>query len=215
MLAATSRFTILLCALLLFAIINPLFEEIGFQRAQVVLNLSFTFILFSGIFAVSRTRKSFFIVLIMGMIALALMWLKPFLPDWNVELCVKILLAFYFLLIAIIILKSVLQNEKVTWEKISAALCVYLLIGIVWAFFYSIADALDAESFKLEQNTFSPFVYFSMITLTSVGYGDIVPITPLARSLAFVEAITGQIYLTVLVSRLVSLHIVHASDNTA
>jgi hypothetical protein len=57
--------------------------------------------------------------------------------------------------------------------------------------------------------------YFSFITLTTVGYGDIVPHSPAARTLAALEAITGQIYLTVLVARLVGLHIVHAHTSKA
>ena len=208
------RFSMLLFALLFLAILNPLLEEIGFIKAQILLNISFTFILLSGIYAVSKTRKALFVVATMGLLPATMMWLRPFFPGWNVQLSVEILLAFYFLLIAMAILMNVLKDERVTWEKISAALCVYFLIGLVWAFFYSIGSRLDPESFHLNGHDFSQFVYYSMITLTTVGYGDITPLTPFTRALAFVEAITGQFYLTVLVARLVGLHIVHASEST-
>jgi len=210
MLLSQIRFSALLITLLLFAVLNPLLEEIGLIRAQILLNISFTMILLSGTYAVTNTRRAFFSVMLLALSPVILMWFNLFF-GWNVKLTIEILLATYFLVIAILILRRVLKDEKVTGEKISAALCVYFMLGILWAFFYSIASNLRPGSIVAAGSGFSQFVYYSMITLTTVGYGDITPVAPLTRSLAFVEAITGQFYLTVLVARLVGLHIVHAA----
>jgi voltage-gated potassium channel len=210
---ARMRFSILLGTLLFLALLSPLLEELGFVRAQILLNLSIILILLSGAYAVANTKKAFLIILLLALCPVILMFLKPYVP-WSVQLAVEISVAIFFVMIAAMLLRTVLKNERVTWEKISAALCFYFLIGIIWAFFYYMIYNFHPESIRLAGNAtdFSPFVYYSMITLTTVGYGDITPVSPFTRSLAFVEAIIGQFYLAVLVARLVGLHIVHASD---
>jgi hypothetical protein len=102
----------------------------------------------------------------------------------------------------------------VTADKIYGALCVYLLIGLTWGFMFLTLEGVQPGSFSLGQGQPNgiakdpaTLVYFSFVTLSTVGYGDITPLSPPARSLAFMEAIIGQIYLAVLVARLVGLHI--------
>jgi hypothetical protein len=109
-------------------------------------------------------------------------------------------------------LSHVLKDEVVTGEKVSAAICVYLFIGLIWAFLFSLTHHFQARSFSIENIVLSDFVYYSFITLSTLGYGDITPLSSSARALSYVEAITGQIYLTVLVARLVGLHIVHSKE---
>jgi voltage-gated potassium channel len=208
MIILRKRFTLLLIALLFLAIVNPLLEEIGFVRASIPLNISL--ILLSGAYAATNRAKTFVMIIAVALSPIILMWFQPFF-HWNFQLAVEILIAGFFVVIAAVILKQVLKDEKVTWEKISAAFCFYLLIGIVWGFFYHIISNLRPGSFLILGTGFSQYVYYSMITISTVGYGDIIPLTPFTRALAYVEAISGQFYLTVLVARLVGLHIVHAS----
>ena len=113
-----------------------------------------------------------------------------------------------------LILTHVLRDEEVSREKIFGALSVYLLLGVIWAMLFIMMDSLVPGSFRYGQErvlTEAQMVYYSFVTLTTLGYGDIVPVSPTARSLATLEALTGQLYLTVLVARLVGLHITHAS----
>ena len=103
-------------------------------------------------------------------------------------------------------------------DKIFAAICVYMLVGYAWTFAYALVDELRPGSFVTSSIDMpTDYVtrvlqmrYFSFMTLTTVGYGDIVPHSDAARTLAALEAVTGQIFLTVLIARLVGLHIVHA-----
>lgn len=87
---------------------------------------------------------------------------------------------------------------------------MYLLLGLGWAHCYHIANRLTPGSFQTSVGSFFSVVewyYYSFATLTTLGYGDIVPIKPISRSLAIAEALTGQLYLTVLIARLVALEV--------
>ena len=113
-----------------------------------------------------------------------------------------------------------------TVNLIYGSVCVYLLIGLVWAFIFSALEILYPGSFKFElqnpgadvllttnQLQLSQLLYYSYVTLTTLGYGDISPVSPPARSFATLEAIAGQFYLTILVARLVGLQITGRSEN--
>jgi hypothetical protein len=131
------------------------------------------------------------------------------------------LLGMVFLCYAIVLmLRFIFTRQKVTSNTICASLCIYLLIGIIWALAYSSMGVFDRDAFRstavgaqgssdlgIGSGQEVTVLYFSFCTLTTLGYGDIVPVSPMARALATLEAITGQLFLAVLVARLVGLHI--------
>lgn len=129
-------------------------------------------------------------------------------------------LVLFFLLSAIVIFRYVLRARRVTSNTIWAALCVYVFMGLLWAFVYAILAYVNPAAFSSASELFvargglgvSTFNYFSFVTLTTLGYGDITPVSEAARSLSSLEAITGQVYLTVLVARLVGMHIATANE---
>ena len=105
-----------------------------------------------------------------------------------------------------LVLVSVLRGGRVDGERISAALCVYLLAGIAFGGLFAALEAVAPGSLGGASDDIGTAVYFSFITLTSVGYGDIAPAAPATRALAMLEAVFGQLYLAVLIARLVSLY---------
>jgi voltage-gated potassium channel len=117
------------------------------------------------------------------------------------------------------ILGYVLHSGRVTSDKIFATICVYLLVGFVWTYAYALLDEVQPGSFAASTETgrndyvgrIMQLRYFSFATLTTLGYGDILPRSPTARTMAVLETVMGQIYLAVLVARLVGLHIVHGN----
>jgi voltage-gated potassium channel Kch len=126
---------------------------------------------------------------------------------------------------AVVILLSITKNNKVTTDTIYGAICVYLLIGIIWLELFSIVEMIEPGSFlsggenvvKLtgefhSRPGFNNLLYFSFVTLTTLGYGDIAPATPLAKALSSLEAVVGQLFIAVLIARLVGMHIVHSSE---
>jgi voltage-gated potassium channel len=126
---------------------------------------------------------------------------------------ILVLLGFF----CVSILSYVLRRGRVNSDKIFAAICVYMLMGYGWSFVYSMLVELQPNAFVATTEVgLHDFVarllqlrYFSFMTLTTVGYGDIVPHSALARTFTVLEAVMGQFYLIVLIGRLVGLHIVH------
>jgi hypothetical protein len=118
-----------------------------------------------------------------------------------------------FLFVAIVYtLKQVLFGTEINVNRLVGAICVYLIIGVTWAMFYTLADSIQPDSFA----GFSPgddlgwdseWLYFSFVTMTTLGYGDILPISATARGLAYIQAVVGQFYVAILVAGLVSAYI--------
>jgi len=116
---------------------------------------------------------------------------------------------------AVLIVKSLFGSRALSFDSILGAVCGYLFLGLGWAVIYSMIESLRPGSFEIDQSL-APLneaarplsdvlTYYSFVTLTTVGYGDVVPISPTTRTCAWIEAITGQFYLAVIVAGLVSM----------
>jgi len=113
----------------------------------------------------------------------------------------------------------VLREHRVTTDTIAGAACVYALIGLLWGNLYDMVAALNPGAFEIPAGfltgpsgeTSFALQYFSFITLTTVGYGDIHPATPTAAGLAITEAIAGQLYVAITIARLVGLQLMQRS----
>jgi hypothetical protein len=114
-----------------------------------------------------------------------------------------------------VLLIDVFGPGRISVNRIIGAVVVYLLIGLLFSLLFDIVERLAPHAFNVGAEAPGPapagarFFYLSIITLTSVGFGDMAPIHPIARSLVMMEAILGQIYTTVLLAWLVSLEIAH------
>ena len=132
-----------------------------------------------------------------------------------VELSIRLL---YFGMVFMSIMRHVLNRTKVTTDKICGAISAYFLIGIIWALVYGLFYVIDPNSFSIPDRLLTEqawglwTLYFSFVSLTTLGYGDITPLTPAAQTYAYLEAACGQIFLTVLIARLVALHIIHENN---
>ena len=135
---------------------------------------------------------------------------------------------FLFLLFGTFVIFRDVFSGMVTANRICGAICLYLLLGACFAVLYLVVDLVDPQAFnaspvladRFNENDprherLSLLMYYSMITLSTVGYGDITPVNRVARTLAWVEAVGGQLYLSVMVARLVGLHLVRAQADAA
>ncbi len=114
--------------------------------------------------------------------------------------------AIVLVLLALVVVSSVLRAGMVTRHQIEGAIAAFLLLGVAWANAYEWLALQDPAAFRgLGVADAMQWPYYSFVTLTTVGYGDITPVSPAARSLAVSEALTGQMYVAILISRLVAL----------
>lgn len=117
-----------------------------------------------------------------------------------------LLVAAVYLALLVAVSRRVAAAGQVTLEMIFGGLCVYFLIGLMFAAIYTAIDSFSAAAMFGEPVEVSSYSYFSFVTLTTVGYGDLAAVSELGRRFAVVEAITGQIFLATVVARLVSLY---------
>jgi len=137
---------------------------------------------------------------------------------------VAISLSLFFLVFSIgVAFKSVFYSTTITLNHLVGASCIYLLLGMIGAILYSNLFFVSPESFSglSEKNIrlhFPEFMYYSYVTLTTLGFGDITPLSPLAKTMSFMQAIVGQLYLTIMVAGLVGKAInsnIHSNDLTS
>lgn len=207
----------LLISLVVIFVVSPF--VVPYFYGPTILNVIAAIVLLAATYAVSRRQSFFIFALSLSIFSIAMtFWLAASPSYWLVVVAhgsLVVVIVFF----AAAILSYVLGSGKVTWDKIYGAICAYLLLGYAWTFAYSVIEELQPGSFGSPTSPIPHDLvdrvmqlrYFSFVTLATVGYGDIVPHTPAARTLALLEAILGQFYLVALVGRLVGLHIVHGN----
>ncbi|MHC4126614.1 MAG: potassium channel family protein [Planctomycetota bacterium] len=218
------RFSVLLAMLVVLIVGAPILEAVepgGLPRlAESVTAGLFFAMLLSAVNAVSQ-RGIVIVAALLLVVLLVVLWIVNQFVDsrWIAvvaEADAAILLGFTIT----VLFGYLFRTDHVTWNTIAASLCIYLLMIVLWAEVYAIVALLDPAAFKLPADYISVgayknfsgqgsaiALYYSLVTMTTLGYGDIVPVSPPARALAGMQAVTGQLYIAVLVARLVGLHI--------
>ncbi len=203
-----ARFSSLLGSLLLMLVVYPFLETGG--RGRFLFSIFFTLILLNVVYTVASRTRVFYVVLVLTLVALALDWVGR-LVELPAPALIRAGVSVLLLgLVVIVILRDVLRAEKVTAEKVTGGVCVYLILGILCAILFAALASHDpaALNVPLERDRpMSQMLYYSFVTMTTLGYGDIFASSTAARVLASLQALVGQLYLTVLVARLVALQI--------
>lgn len=172
-----------------------------------------TMVLVSAVLAVGHRRRMLLFAVILVAPAVVGRWLHHFLP--NLATTVFFLTAAMVFILFVIwqLFRFILCAPRVDVEVICAGISSYLLLGLLWAFAYMLVANTITKAFIFNgqvetANDMTNFtsVYFSLVTLTTVGFGDIVPNCQIARMLAAMEAMTGTLFVAILISRLVSLY---------
>lgn len=209
------KYELLLAAQILLSFISPLFSTTEYARP--VIDTAITIVFLTAVFVISNTKKHLIIGLVLMIPTLIVTWGIKFYYQDYLEFMSLIGSALFFIYIAALILIDIFRAKMVTLDIIAAGISVYLFFGNICGFLYAIIARVDPGAFNVPAATASYLgdnivslgsaMYFSFVTLTTLGYGDITPINDFARSLAFLEAAMGQIYLTVLIASLVGIHI--------
>lgn len=181
---------------------------------RVLFDISYSLTLLAGLTAITRTRGIIITGTAMILLALAGRWVSRGTPTtelvvFNLSMSMVSTLALAWFLVV-----QVFREGPITIHRILGAVGVYLLLGLSWAFAYHLMDIVNPNAFAITASTGSgilsesEFFYFSFVTLTTVGFGDITALDPAARSVVALEALTGQLFPAILIARLVSMELV-------
>ena len=222
------RFGLMLVSLLLLLAITPCLSPENRTTARIGVSVLFSIMLLAAVYTLSETKRSMIIAAMVAAPAIVLRWYVTVFQNDNALVAAHVFAMLFLGYTVVVILRYLLQCPRVTDNTIYASLCAYLLLGICWSFGYSLVDVLhpgafvfalapDSGAWRMQfgGGNSGYALYYSFVTLTTLGYGDIVPLTMTARMLATLEAVTGQIYLAVLVARLVALHVAHSHTAVA
>lgn len=163
-------------------------------------------LLLSGVLALREWRLVRLVLLPLALVTLAIDlggWFLPIGTPWVLGTSLVLLLLFLA-----VVLGQTLRSGPITFHRLQGAIAAYVLLGVLWAYAYALVEALRPGAFTGPLDAAGgarAFLYFSFVTLTTTGYGDVLPVHPAARSLANLEAVTGTLYVATLVARLVSL----------
>ena len=192
-------------SIIILLVLSSILE--GHKYGFLVLNTASTIVIILGIYAAGKNKRNIIILII-----LSLPW---FLSEWiftrsSETIFVSIL--FFFFVIGTMI-DHILHTDDVTADTLYEAVCVFLMLGLLWASFYNYLEYISPGIIFVENNidlvknlTANKIIYFSYTTLTTLGYGDITPVTPIGRIVSVLEAIFGQLFLAFLVARLVAIY---------
>ncbi len=203
------RFTILMYAFLGILVVYPFLEYFQLTHIDFLLNIFITLMLISCIHALSSGHRQAIVSCLVIIPAIFTDWIGVFVDSRHYEILIDLYQIGAFSYICVGLLKYALQAGVVDREKIAAAVNVYLFLGLIWRDLYSLISILIPGAYNTELLTQTDLLYYSFVTLSTLGYGDVLPEVGPAKALAYIQAIIGQLYLTILVARLVGLHIAY------
>lgn len=200
-------------------LVYPLVSVVSSSIAiQIVNDVSISVIFVLGLFALTprRITRKFFggiIIILIATRMVRFVFGANLLVGWDILLSLVIVVVF-----VTFILRYVFKEGTVTWQRVEGAITAYMLIAVAFSIAYFLISSHIPGAFKFpdeapklgDPRSVYFFHYFSVITLTTLGYGDIMPVHPFARTLAMIEASVGQLYPAILLARLVSLYVLHS-----
>jgi hypothetical protein len=220
------RYLVLLVSLVLLLLIYPLLHDV-FQ-AGLLYGLLLTVVTFAAVLAIFSQRRVRLLALLLATPLIAASWTGYVFPNVYPSVAATLYhgIAALFLGISVAqVLLSIYRDEAITADSICGAFCGYLVLGVAFGHLYCIVETLrpgslhgDVEvlhQLRDPQLRHFTLTYFSLVTLTTVGYGDIIAQTAAARGLAAVEAVVGQFYIAVLIAELIGRRVSSVSSGSS
>jgi voltage-gated potassium channel len=199
--------------LLICLIVMILFFPILSFKRVLMKNILFTAIVFFGTFSLDFVKRAQKILIASGTVTICLTWLDHFFPNQTLDLVFFLSFFFFNLFIVVFMVRHIAKSKKVDATIIVNSINGYLLIGILGSALLAMAEILQKSLYHVDTGAinfaggtargFHDFLYFSFVTLTTLGYGDVTPISAFAKSVTVIIAVTGQLYLTILIAMLV------------
>ena len=209
------RYTMLLSLVLLMIVGEPMFA--GHRLAQGLASVSISLVLLTALYTLNLSPAYFTVGLLLMVPAFMTRWILHFYRTPELEVFSALSASAFILVTVVGLVRELFSVKRVTLDTISAAICAYLLMGLAWGFLFAVVAMEHPGSFSRVLLVHSPtspmfmslhnFFYYSFVCLTTTGFGDIAPASDAARALSILESVTGQMYLAILIARLVSLEV--------
>jgi voltage-gated potassium channel Kch len=213
------NFLYMLLALVIFLVVLPILEELRIMPNEIAKLIAYTCLLAIGVWSLRDRIRTFRIgmaLVITGTVANVLAAAN----DQSVFFYLSMVTLSAFLVLSIwSALRQVVLGIEINANRLFGAVCVYLMIGVLWALMYGVLQTLDGNAFTGELRGESgdwgrTWTYYSFVTLTTLGYGDILPVSTTARALAYTEAVIGIFYMAMLVAALVGSYAAANKDHS-
>ncbi len=202
----------LLVSLVLFLVLMPILEEGELGGLILIVSLYATLVT-ALLQLATYTGKRWWILptILLAGTSMAFILLSHFVPARPLVATSQCLLIIFFGLIAVGLFTGLGQPGSVTKGRLFTSVSLYLILGMFWFAGYGLINTLQPGSFEVVRGAAGPIsrsalLYLSFTTLTTLGYGDVVPVAPLARMIATMEAATGVLYVAITIARLVSAY---------
>jgi hypothetical protein len=200
-----------------FIVLNSLGE---FGVGRLVAHIFFSLVIVAGVLTTFKRRWLSILVIVLAVASLALNWAEEIRPGAGLTVLTTGLTLIYLGVLLAVVIAQVFREGPVTAHRIRGAIVIYLLLGVMWAFAYQVVALTNPQAFRLPEGLITgesdalrrELTYFSVVTLTTTGYGDITAVRPVARTLVMLEAIVGQLYPAIVLAWLVSLAIMHRKE---
>jgi hypothetical protein len=199
---------IFLVVLALFIIATPFVATL--LGGELVNSVLLTLVMASGLLVIQARRGTLVLATLLMVPGVVARWINYYRPEL---MPAAVFLAFgmlFLVLVAVQFLRFILRAPRVTGQVLEAGISTYLVFGLIWTLGYMMVARLipDAFAFSVPGQSMNGAnaLYYSFVTLTTMGYGDILPVSRVARMLAITEATTGVLYMSVLIARLVGMY---------
>jgi len=208
----------MLAALLIFLIGVPVAIDLHLLPILIIRLVSFSLLLIIGLWSLRKSGLIFKVSVGLVVVGTGLNLLSAYEYQLVYLFGSTTAILIFLATATAVAMKQIALDSKVSTNRIIGAICVYLMLGVIWALMYSLLEAAVPGSFggiveRSITGAWDPdWVYFSFVTLTTLGYGDIRPVSRAARLLTSTEAVIGQLYIAILIARLVSVHASSAPD---
>jgi len=196
-----SRFIYIIFAILLVLLVNPFLRPLGLF-GHLFSTLFLAMIPLSSAFAMTENRDKSIIILFIAAPFVVLDGLNFFLTSHLLMIVAFSFATVLYFYIVFLLMRILLSIKVVTADLVYCAISIYLLIGIGWAGIYTIVEGVSPGSFS-GTSASGDLLYFSFVSLTTVGYGDVLPLSVLGKRLAVFESAMGSIYMAVIIAMIV------------
>jgi voltage-gated potassium channel len=213
-LRSKANFSYMLAGIALFLLLGPVAENFLGNADGAVLMIAYTSMLIVCIWTLHDSKFLFYLGMGLAAICIGMTLINVISASIDLSAYLMLALLIFQCMSIWTACRYVFSPGSITMNKLMGGVCLYLLLGLTWNIFYVFAFEADPTSFTgiseltiSNENVYWDMTYFSFVTLTTLGYGDIQPVGAIAKVLAYSEAIVGEIYIAVLIGALVGSYI--------